>query len=135
MTSTLPDFLPTRRELMAQLDRLSMPADAKVLMGKLLDTTADVAGRIVEIGRQIIAFIADMVKRFPNTTLGLIVGVVVTVVVGSIPVLGAVLGPLVAPLLLAFTVTSGALNDMKNSTLAKQADLLTAKLDAALASA
>lgn len=124
--------LPTRRQLHAQLDRMALSADAKVLMGKLLDTTAEVAGKIIEIGRQILAFVTDMLKRFPNTGLGLVIGLTLTVVIGAIPFLGVVLGPLVGPILTAFTVTSGAMADMKNSSLEKQIDLFSAKLDAVI---
>lgn len=124
--------LPTRRQLHAQLDRMALSADAKALMGKLLDTTAEVAGKIIEIGRQILAFVTDVLKRFPNTGLGLVIGLTLTVVIGAIPFLGVVLAPLVGPLLTAFTVTSGALADMKNSSLQRQIDLFSAKLDAVI---
>lgn len=133
MSDIIQGNVPTRRELHAQLDRLALSADAKVLMGKLLDTTAEVAGKIIEVGRQILAFVTDVLKRFPNTALGLVIGLTLTVVVGSIPLLGAVLAPLVGPILIAFTVTSGALADMKNSGIEKQIDLFAAKLDAAIA--
>lgn len=122
--------LPTRRQLHAQLDRMALSADSKVLMAQLLDTTAEVAGRIVEVGRQILAFVIDMLKRFPNTGLGLVVGLTLTVVIGAIPVLGVVLAPLAGPILTAFMVTSGAMADMKNSSLEKQIHMFSAKLNA-----
>ena len=124
--------LPTRRQLHAQLDRMALSADAKVLMGKLLDTTAEVAGKIIEVGRQILAFVTDLLKRFPNTGLGLVIGLTLTALVGAIPLLGVVLGPLIGPILTTFTVTSGALADMKNTSLQKQIDLFSSKLNAAV---
>lgn len=127
------DKIPTRRELASQLDRIAMPADAKVLMGKLLETTAEVAGKIIEVGRRILAFVLDVLRRSPATALGLVVGLTLTVVLGSIPILGLLLGPVVGPLLTAFAVTQGMLADMRNSTIEKQIDLFSAKLDAALA--
>lgn len=60
MNKMLQTNLPTRRQLHAELDRMTLSADAKVLMGTLLDTTAEVAGRIIEIGREILAFAIDM---------------------------------------------------------------------------
>ncbi len=135
MTGTIADILPSRRELNAKLDRIAMPADAKVLMGKLLDTTAEVAGKIVEVGRRIIAFIIDLMDRYPGTVLGLGVGLTLTVLLGSIPILGMILGPVVGPLMAAFMVTSGALADLRNSAIEKQIELFGAKLDAALAGA
>ena len=133
MSDIVQESLPTRRQLHAQLDRMALSADAKVLMGKLLDTTAEVAGKIIEVGRQILAFVTDLLKRFPNTGLGLVIGLTLTALVGAIPILGVVLGPLIGPILTAFAVTSGALADMKNTSLQKQIDLFSSKLNAAVA--
>lgn len=124
--------LPSRRELNQKLDQLSLNADTKLIMGKLLATTANVAGRLVHIGRSIIAFVLDVIKRYPTTTLGVVVGITVTALIGSIPILGVILGPLIGPLLSAFTITAGALSDMSNSTIDRQIELFSAKLDAAL---
>ena len=124
--------LPSKRELQARLDRLSLSADAKVLMGQLLETTADVAGRIIEVGRSILAFVLELQRRYPGTILGAIVGVTVTMLMGSIPILGMILGPLVGKLLAAFLITSGALADMRNSAIERQVELFTAKLDAVI---
>lgn len=126
------DKLPTKRDLSGQLDRLALPADAKVLMGQLLNTTAEVAGKVVEVGRRILAFVIELVRRFPNTAFGALVGVVLTFLVGSIPLLGLVLGPLLGPILLAFSIGSGALADIKNSTIDRQIEQFSGKLDAAL---
>lgn len=127
--------LPSRRELHQQLDRLPLQADTKVLMGKLLGTTANVAGRIIEIGRSLLTFILDLVKRFPATSFGAIVGLTVTVLVGSIPFIGAILAPLIGPLLTAFMITNGALTDMRNGKIEKQIELFGAKLEQAIAHA
>lgn len=127
------DRLPTRRELSSQLDRVAMPADAKVLMGKLMETTTEVAGKVVEIGRRIMAFVLELFRRFPNTAFGAVIGLTLSFLVGSIPLAGLVLGPLLAPILLAFAIGSGALADMKNSSIDKQIELFGAKLDVALA--
>lgn len=125
--------LLTRRQLNEKLDRMALSADAKVLMGKLLETTVEVAGRVIEVGRQILAFVFEVVKHFPNTGLGLVVGLTLTSVIGGIPFLGVVLGPLIGPILTAFTVTSGAMADMKNSSIDRQIELFSAKLDAVIA--
>ncbi len=127
------DKTPSRRELASHLDRIAMPADAKVLMGKLLETTTEVAGRIIEIGRQILAFVLEVARRYPNTAFGLVIGLTLSFLVGAIPLFGLVLGPLLGPVLLAFTVGTGAIADMKNSVIDKQIELFSAKLDAVLA--
>lgn len=124
--------LPSRRELQSQLNHLALSADAKVLMGQLLDTTADVAGRIIEVGRRILSFVLEMLRRYPATALGAVVGLTVTMLVGSIPLLGIILGPLVGKLTAAFLITSGALADMRNGAIERQIELFSAKLDAVI---
>lgn len=123
---------PSRRELQSRLERLPLSADAKVLMAQLLDTSVDVAGRIIEVGRKILSFVLEMMKRHPATALGAIVGLTVTMLVGSVPFLGVVLGPVVGPLLTAFMISQGALTDIRNSSLGQQIELFGARLDAAL---
>ncbi|NIJ17517.1 hypothetical protein [Sphingobium vermicomposti] len=125
--------LPTKRELARQLDRVAMSADAKVLMGKLLETTMEVAGKIIEVGRRIMAFVLELFRRFPNTTFGAAIGLTLSFLISSIPLAGLVLGPLLGPILMAFTIGNGAFADMKNSAVSKQVELFGAKLDSALA--
>lgn len=112
-----------------------MPADAKVLMGKLLETTIESAGRVIEVGRQIVNFILEMARGFPNTAFGLVAGVTITVLIGMSAFIGSFLAAILGPLLTAFMVSQGALVDMKNSSIEHQAQLFSAKLDAILAGA
>ncbi|MBB4615754.1 hypothetical protein [Novosphingobium taihuense] len=140
MSDTVPVFIEwpnsfDRRQIVRKLDQLALSADAKILMGELLETTTEVAARLCYVGRSIVAFVFDLTKRFTNTTLGVLVGMTVTALVGSIPLLGIVLSPLVGPLLAAFTITAGALADMRNGTMDRQIELFSAKLDAALSRA
>ncbi len=109
--------LPTHQELMDQLDRLAMSADAKAVLARLADVTVTIGGKLVRAGRRILAFVIDAVQRFPNTTFGLIAALVVSSLIASVPFLGAVLGPLLSPLLLAFGIGMGALADLKESAL------------------
>jgi hypothetical protein len=108
---------PSKRVLREHIDRLSMSADAKAILNDLLDIVIDVGGRVVAAGRQILAFIFDLVRRFPNTAFGVIVALVVSSLIASIPLLGMVLGPLLSPLLLAFGLMGGAITDLKDAPL------------------
>lgn len=115
---------PSKRVLRDQIERLSISADAKALLNDLLDVVIEVGGRVIAAGRQILAFIFDLVRRFPNTTFGVIVALVVSSLITSIPLLGLILGPLLSPLLLAFGLVAGAIADLKDAPLrARVADL------------
>lgn len=111
---TLFDALPTKRDLRAQIDRLSLSADAKAVLNDILEVAIEVSGRVISVGRQVLTFALDMMQRYPNTTFGLIVALVISTLISSIPLLGVVLGPLIAPLLLAFGLAAGALADLKD---------------------
>ena len=116
--------LPSRRALLGNIERLELSADAKVLLARLLSTTATIAGRVVEIGRRILGFALEMVKLFPNTTFGVVIGCTMAVLVGSMAVLGAVLGPIVGPLLVALGLGVGAMVDMQDGALRARIALL-----------
>lgn len=109
--------MPTKRVLRDRIDRLSVSADAKALLNDLLEMAIDVGGRVIDAGRRILAFVFDLVERFPNTTFGVVVALVVSTLIASIPLLGLVLGPLLSPLMLAFGLAAGAIADLKDAPL------------------
>lgn len=116
--------VPSKNDLRMRIDRLDASADAKALLNDLLDVAMEVGGRVVAAGRQILVFIFDMVKRYPNTAFGMIVALVVSSLISSIPLFGAVLGPLLAPLLLAFGLVAGALADLKDGPMRSRVAML-----------
>ncbi|WP_404478592.1 hypothetical protein [Novosphingobium sp. BL-52-GroH] len=109
--------IPARRDIVAQLDRIALPADAKVILERLLDTTVTVGTRVLAIGRQVLAFAFDMVKRFRGIAFGALIAVTVSSLIASTPLVGGALAALLAPLLLAFGLTLGALEDLRNGAL------------------
>ncbi|KAB2919870.1 MAG: hypothetical protein F9K30_16895 [Dechloromonas sp.] len=114
---TLFDALPTKPNLRAQIDRLSLSADAKAVLNDILEVVIEVGGRVISVGREILTFVLDMMQRYPNTAFGLVVALVISTLIASIPLLGVVLGPLMAPLFIAFGLAAGALADLKDGPL------------------
>jgi hypothetical protein len=111
---------PSRRALIDRIERLNMPADAKVLLARMIDVTAETAGRLVEVGRRVIAFAFELVKSFPNTTFGTIIALLLSAIVGSVPIIGGLLAAFVAPWLLIFGISAGALADIKDGALRRR---------------
>ncbi|WP_395334370.1 hypothetical protein WBP06_18360 (plasmid) [Novosphingobium sp. BL-8H] len=109
--------IPSRRELADRLERTDMSADAKVIIAKLLDTTAKVGAQVFEIGKQIIAFAFDIISRFRGIAFGAVIAVTVSTVIASTPLIGGALAAILTPLLLAFGLTMGALEDLRNGAL------------------
>jgi len=116
--------VPSKNDLRLHIERLGVSADAKALLNNLLDLAVEVSGRVVSAGRQILSFIFDMMKRFPNAAFGVIVALVVSSLIASIPLLGAVLAPLMTPLLLAFGLAAGALADLKDGPMRSRVAML-----------
>jgi hypothetical protein len=101
------------RAVLDRIDRLEMSADAKALLRDLARITIRVGEVVVAIGRKVVDFAFELIKAFPNTLFGVIVGLIVAALVASVPVIGAML----APVVVAFGIAKGALEDVKDSGL------------------
>lgn len=116
LTMILPHPLQ-RRDLIERLDRIALSADAKVLVEKVIGTTIEIGGRIFEFGRHLLTFVLDLAKRFRGVAFGVCMALTVSALVASTPLVGAFLAPMLSPLLLAFGLTMGALEDIRNGAL------------------
>lgn len=125
--------LPSRRELHDRLDRLDMPADAKVAVAELINTTAMAGDRVIEIGRRIVAFAFELMRQFPHLTFCLIVALVLNALIAAVPLLGPLLSALLGPLLLVAGTGLGALMDLREGDMRHRIDLLTCELQAIFA--
>lgn len=101
------------RAVIDRIDRMEMSADAKALLRDLARITIRVGEVVVAIGRKVVDFAFELMKAFPNSIFGVIVGLIVAALVSSVPVIGALL----APLAVAFGLAKGALEDVKDSGL------------------
>jgi hypothetical protein len=126
MTDEVLAPLPTRRALVATIERLDIAADAKVLLVRLADVTAEVGGAILHVGRRVLSFILEAVRLFPHITFAVIVAFVMGQLIASVAILGAVLGPLLAPLLLAFEIGAGAVMDVADGKFRERVEGLIA---------
>ena len=114
IATAINDALPLRK-LRDLIDRLSISADAKALLMDVARLTFTAGQVVLNIGRKIMSLAFEIAQRFPKTTFGAVIAVIVTALIANIPFLGALLTPVVGPLLLAFGLTAGALNDMRDS--------------------
>lgn len=78
----------SKSQILNQLDRLTISADAKAIIFDISEVCATVGDQIFVIGRYVVSFILDLVRQFPNTAFGAVVGFVVSSLIASIP-LGA----------------------------------------------
>jgi hypothetical protein len=107
----------SRRDLVESLGRIAMSADAKIMLDKIMAVTMDAGGRTFEIGRHLLTYVLELARRFPGTAFALCLALTVSCLIGAVPVVGAILAPLLTPLLMAFRLTIGALEDIRNGAL------------------
>jgi len=118
----------SKSEIVRKLDNMALSADVKIIMDQIANTTAQVGGKIVYIGRQILSFIFDVIRQYPNTVFGALVGFVMSALIGSIPFVGVALGALLGPLLIALAIGVGAFADMSNSKIVAMVKAYEAEL-------
>lgn len=116
------------RQIEGVIERLSVSADAKSLLLDLSRITIKVGNALFSLGKAILTFVINTVKKFPNTTFGLVIGLTVSVMVGGIPVIGYILGPLLGKLLTAFGLTMGAIADFKDASIRSEIAALERKV-------
>ena len=102
------------------IDRLDMSADAKALVTDVKKATLNVGGKIIKVGKRIVEIVLAIIKKFPNTTFGFILGCVVTLLVGSIPILGPLLASFVGPITIVFGLAVGYFNDIHDQALSRK---------------
>lgn len=116
------------RQMGAAIEKLAISADAKSLLLDLSRITMKVGEAVFSLGKAILTFVVNIVKRFPNTAFGLVIGLTVSVMVGGIPVIGFILGPVLGKLLTAFGLTMGAIADFKDATIRSEIAALERKV-------
>ena len=115
------------RQIERAIEKLSISADAKALLLDMSRVTMKVGQAVLSLGKAILTFVLGLLKKFPNTTFGIVVGVTVSVLVGGIPLVGAVLGPLLGKLVTVFGLTMGAIVDFKDAAIRSEIAVLERK--------
>lgn len=115
---------PPARKLKGMLERTALPADIKKILYDLADLTVQVAGKVLAIGRRILAFALDLLRAFPGMAVGIIVAYVMGSLVTSIPIFGGPLSKLLTPLLMLMGIGMGALMDMGSPNFRQRVDRL-----------
>jgi C4-dicarboxylate transporter len=110
----------SRSELVEKIEQTTFSADAKAILIQIADTTVRIGQTVVAIGRQLLTFVLDLFRQFPNTAFGLIISSVLAALVVSTPFIGAAFGAILAPLLVALGIAKGALVDLDASAMANR---------------
>lgn len=124
-TPAIPPLLD-RAAINRRIDRLDVSADMKSALSRLVEATIVVAGKLVDIGARVMAFVFELAKAYPGIAFGAVVALVLSYLISSIPVVGPVLSPVLTPLLLIVGISLGALDDLTDGGMrARLANLQT----------
>lgn len=123
----LNDTVPMR-QIEAAIEKLTISADAKALLVDMSLITLNVGKVVLSLGKTILTFVIGILKRFPNTAFGIVIGVTVSILVGGIPLVGAVLGPLLGKLVTVFGLTMRAVADFKDAAIRSEIAALERKV-------
>jgi len=82
-----------------------LPSEVAIRLKDLIDVTAKVADRVINVGKIILIKIIEFVKAHPNLAIGIAIGAAIGALVSMIPFLGVYL----APIATAIAVTIGAI--------------------------
>lgn len=99
------EAMSTRSEhIYLWLRECGLPSEVAIRIDSLVDTTAEVAGRVYNVGKIIVIKIIEFVKTHPNMAIGMAVGASIGALTSMIPFLG----PYLAPVAIAIGATLGA---------------------------
>lgn len=101
-----------RAAIHRRIERLEVSADMKSLLASLVDKTVVVAGKLIDLGARVVAFVFELAKAYPGVAFGVVAALVLSYLIGSIPAIGPVLSPILTPLLLIVGISLGALDDL-----------------------
>jgi len=116
----------TEAKVKKTIDNLDVSADTKALLYSFSKATIKAGEFVIKVGRKIVDFICELFTRFPSTSFGIIFGAVAGFLIASIPVLG-LLSSVVTPILIAFGMTLGMKEDIKDKALARKIAEINAK--------
>jgi len=115
------DIVPKEKVIYA-IQNLNIPAEAKAILVKIADFTITVGNRVLSIGKRILEIILYLIREYPNTTIGVIVGASIGFAIDMIPVIGWIFGPIIKPLCIALGFAVGFWRDMKDKSLKEKTE-------------
>lgn len=92
-----------------------LPSEVAIRLQSFVDTTTQVVGGVISVGKIVLLKIIDFVKANPHTAIGISIGAAVGALSGMIPLLG----PYLAPVAVAIGATLGAVAGHRSDKIAR----------------
>jgi hypothetical protein len=124
---------PRLRRIKSSLDNSDLSADLKALLYDVAKVTVKIGETVIAIGRRIFEIASALVSKFPNLTMGTLVGLtiaaVISSVLGGLPIIGG-LTALLSKLVVLLGVGKGFLDDLRENAAKAEMDRVTAQFNA-----
>jgi hypothetical protein len=129
---------PSLRKIKSYLDNSDLSADLKALLYDVAKVTVKIGEAVVAIGRRIFEIASALVAKFPNLTIGTLVGLVIATVIGgtlgSITIAGAApfagLAAILSKLVVLLGVGKGFIDDLRDNAAKTEMDRVSAQFNA-----
>jgi hypothetical protein len=92
-----------------------LPSEVAIRLQSFVDTTAQVVGGVISVGKIVLLKIIDFVKANPHMAIGISIGAAVGALSSMIPLLG----PYLAPVAVAIGATLGAVAGHRSDKIAR----------------
>lgn len=128
---------PTLRKIKSYIDRSDMSADMKAILYDVAKLTVKIGEVVISIGRRVFEIAITLVKKFPNTAIGALVGAVIATVLagtlGAITIGGlapfAGLAAFLSKIVVLLGVGKGFIDDLRNNTAKTEMDRIAEQFD------
>lgn len=124
---------PSLRKIKASLDNSNLSADLKAILYDVAKVTIKIGEAVVSVGRRIFDIASTLVSKFPNLTIGTLVGLTIATVLssafGALPVIGG-LATLLSKLVVLLGVGKGFIDDLRENAVKVEMDRVTAQFNA-----
>jgi len=128
---------PTLRKIKTHIDNTELSADMKAILYDIAKVTVKIGETVIAIGRRIFEIAASLISKFPNLTIGTLVGLVVATVIGgtlgAITIMGATpfagLAALLSKLAVLLGIGKGFIDDLRNNAAKVEMDRVAAQFN------
>lgn len=129
---------PTLRKVKSHIDNIELSADMKAILYDIAKVTVRIGETAVAVGRRIFEIATMLIGKFPNLTIGTLVGLVLATVIGgtlgAITIMGASpfagLAALLSKLVVLLGVGKGFIDDLRNNAAKAEMDRVVAQFNA-----
>ena len=125
---------PSLRKIKSFLDNSDLSADLKALLYDVAKVSVKIGEAVVAIRRRIFEIASILGSKFPNLTIGTLVGLTVAAVIsstlGTVPVIGVGLAAILSKLVVLLGVGKGFIDDLRNNAARTEMDRVSAQFNA-----